>query len=386
MTKAAIIATPGEIRRATREAGAPSRPQTPRVTVVRQPQIQPDPVAAWMDDAGGAVRRVLARRLWAKPAAVVAYAALAPVVLVAMVCSAVQKDPMATAVPAVAQQAGAVNVIAPKRAGQWVADHTPLRIYGTSTGMIAWDLAKAGVPAQRIDDYLNILGPYVGGDSIGKGDHYDIVLDRTRWPDGETQMGGVIYAGLYQPTGVQLHLSQWTKDGKVEWFDAGRASGSHDDLQRPVPGVVSSNYGPRMHPILGYTRMHKGTDFRAGFGTPILAVQSGWVAHAGWEGSFGNQVELVHGAGLSTTYSHMEKVGVAPGTMVRKGQVIGWVGATGLATGPHLHFELHRNGEAINPASVRFTAGPQLKGRDLAGYQKRLRAILSLKAAATAKA
>ena len=143
-----------------------------------------------------------------------------------------------------------------------------------------------------------------------------------------------------------------------------------------MPGPVTSNYGLRLHPILGYPRMHRGLDFRAGYGTPILAVADGRVTGAGWAGGYGNQVRLAHAGGLATSYSHMSRIAVQPGARVRQGQVIGYVGSTGLSTGPHLHFETYRNGATINPRSVRFVGRAQLSGGELAAFRTRLRGLL----------
>ena len=144
-------------------------------------------------------------------------------------------------------------------------------------------------------------------------------------------------------------------------------------LQRPVPGRVTSAFGKRRHPILGYTRMHKGMDFRAGHGTPILAAADGRVTRAGRAGGYGKQVRIKHEGGLTTSYSHMSRIAADVGDRVRKGEVIGYVGSTGLSTGPHLHYELYRNGTPINPASVKFTTRAQLSGRDLTEFRAKLR-------------
>lgn len=260
-------------------------------------------------------------------------------------------------------------------------DHTPLRVYGTFGSDVRSSLISAGVPQAGVEEYLQVLAQHVDTSTIVAGNRFDVILEQDRAETGERRFGKLMYAGLYQGNGIDLQLSQWTLGGKLRWFDAEEAAQSHDNIQRPVPGVVSSNYGSRFHPILGYTRMHKGFDFKAGYGTPILAVQTGWVRSAGWNsGGYGNQVELTHGAGLSTTYSHMSQVVARPGQLVQQGQVIGYVGATGLATGPHLHYELHQNGSAIDPSTVKFTVGPQLRGRDLEGYQARLNALLKVAA------
>jgi len=147
-------------------------------------------------------------------------------------------------------------------------------------------------------------------------------------------------------------------------------------MVQPVPGPITSNYGLRMHPILGYARMHRGLDFRASYGSPIIAVADGVVARAGWAGGYGNQVRLNHAGGLATSYSHMSRIAVAPGSRVRQGQVIGYIGTTGLSTGPHLHFETYQNGVTINPRAVRFTGRAALSGADLAAFRERLRGLL----------
>jgi len=255
---------------------------------------------------------------------------------------------------------------------------TPVRVYGHVTSDLFSSLEAAGVPAIIAQDYIKVLAPHLSAGSVKRGDAFDLVIDQHRTAKGEVSTGKLMYVGLYQTNGSDLELSQWTKDGQLKWYEAGRVGSSSDTLQRPVPGDVTSSYGERFHPILGYNRMHRGVDFHAAPGTPILAVQTGWVERAGWAGAFGKQVALQHGANFETTYSHMSAVAVRPGELVQQGQVVGYVGATGLATGAHLHFEVHHNGEAINPASVPFHTRPQLAGADLAGYQKRLHALLAV--------
>jgi murein DD-endopeptidase MepM/ murein hydrolase activator NlpD len=124
---------------------------------------------------------------------------------------------------------------------------------------------------------------------------------------------------------------------------------------QPVNGHITSGYGARRHPILGYVRMHAGIDFGAPWGSPIFAVSDGIVSFAGRHGGHGNYVRLEHGGGIGTGYGHMSRIAVSPGTRVQAGQVIGYVGSTGLSTGPHLHYELYENGRTVNPMSVRFT-------------------------------
>jgi len=120
-------------------------------------------------------------------------------------------------------------------------------------------------------------------------------------------------------------------------------------LQRPVDAPITSLFGPRVHPIFGTVRMHTGIDFGATSGTPIRAAAAGRVVQAGAMSGYGNVVVIDHGGGLATLYAHQSRVAVAAGTQVQAGQVIGYVGATGYATGPHLHFEVRINGTPVDP-------------------------------------
>jgi murein DD-endopeptidase MepM/ murein hydrolase activator NlpD len=145
----------------------------------------------------------------------------------------------------------------------------------------------------------------------------------------------------------------------------------------PVHGHVSSPFGERFHPILGYVRMHKGVDLAAAAGTPIVAAADGKVIEAGWHGGYGEQVEIAHASGLETSYGHMSRIAARIGQVVRKGEVIGWVGSTGLSTGPHVHFEVTRNGRAVNPLSVKMDTGAaRLEGEKLEQFDATLRDLL----------
>ncbi|MBV1689356.1 M23 family metallopeptidase [Novosphingobium sp. G106] len=114
---------------------------------------------------------------------------------------------------------------------------------------------------------------------------------------------------------------------------------------------ITSGFGMRQHPILGVWRSHAGLDLAASYGSPIVATSDGMVSTAGWQGGYGLLVTLDHGGGLQTRYGHMSRLNVEPGQQVRKGSVIGYVGSSGLATGPHLHYEIRLNGQPINPTT-----------------------------------
>jgi len=257
-------------------------------------------------------------------------------------------------------------------------DETPLRIQGRVGESLYRSARAAGVPARIVETYIRALTSQIQVPSgLNSSDRFDIIIEHRRAATGETETGQLLFAGLQRAAGRDLQLMQWQSDGRTQWFEArgvGRQSGG---VQQPVPGRITSNYGLRMHPILGYQRMHRGLDFRAAHGTPILAAIDGTVGRAGWAGGYGRQVRLNHANSLATSYSHMSRILVRPGQRVRQGQVIGYVGSTGLSTGPHLHYEMYRGGRTINPRSVRFTERAQLSREALAAFRSRLRNLLA---------
>ena len=259
-----------------------------------------------------------------------------------------------------------------------LVDDTPLRIQGLVGSSLYRSARAAGAPAKAVEAFIRAVATQINVGAIGADDRFDIILEHRRAETGETETGQLLYAGLQRAGGKDLQLMQWEEGGRSQWFEASGVGKARGLLQRPVPGMVSSNFGLRRHPILGYNRMHKGMDFRAGYGTPILAATDGRVAAAGWAGGYGKQVRLSHAGGIMTSYSHMSRIVAQPGSMVRQGQVIGYVGSTGLSTGPHLHYELYRNGVPVNPASVQFVTRSLLSGDALANFRSRLRRLLSV--------
>jgi murein DD-endopeptidase MepM/ murein hydrolase activator NlpD len=146
----------------------------------------------------------------------------------------------------------------------------------------------------------------------------------------------------------------------------------------PVAGRITSGFGYRVHPILRYARFHAGIDFGAPWGSPIVAAADGQVVGAGYAGGYGRQVRIVHAGGLMTTYSHMSSVVAQPGLPVRQGQVIGYVGSSGLSTGPHVHFEVRIGGRPVNPLTARLVSRPVFDGPQLATFKARLKEILAI--------
>ncbi len=168
------------------------------------------------------------------------------------------------------------------------------------------------------------------------------------------------------------------EDGAVDYFDQDGRSARQFLLRNPVPnGQFRSGFGMRRHPILGYVKMHTGVDWAAPRGTPIIAAGSGVVEKAGWAGGYGRQTIIRHANGYETSYNHQSALakGIVPGARVRQGQVIGYVGASGLATGDHLHYELIVNGTKVDPMRVRLPVGRVLKGQDLEAFKRERKRI-----------
>ncbi|HUD91561.1 M23 family metallopeptidase [Sphingobium sp.] len=251
-------------------------------------------------------------------------------------------------------------------------DNTPLRIQGVVGDSIYRSARAAGAPPKAVQAFLRVIAQQVDLGGIAAGDRYDIVSEYRRAETGDVEVGDLLYAGLKRSRGKSVAMLKWNRDGRTEWFEASGVGERRGVLSAPVAGRMSSGYGQRRHPILGYTRMHAGIDFAARYGSPIYAVTDGVVAFAGRHGGHGNYVRIQHGGGLATGYAHMSRIAAVAGQRVRRGQVIGYVGSTGLSTGPHLHYELYRGGATVNPLSVKFTTTAQLAGRELAAFRGRL--------------
>jgi len=162
-------------------------------------------------------------------------------------------------------------------------------------------------------------------------------------------------------------------DGGIDYYDAEGRSSKQFLLRKPVPnGLFRSPFGPRKHPILGYTRMHTGVDWSAPRGAPIIAAGDGEVVEAGWRRGYGNHTAIRHANGYVTSYSHQSAFasGIRPGVKVRQGQVIGYVGSTGLSTGPHCHFEVLVNGTQVDPMRIRLPDNKSLSGEALAAFER----------------
>ena len=263
-------------------------------------------------------------------------------------------------------------------------DETPLRVRGTVGSSLYRSMRQAGVPASAVQEYLKALDAQVDMDrEVRATDEFDIILAYRRAATGERQAGQLLYAGVDRSGKPRTQLMRWGRDGR--FYEASGVGEQRRGLLAPVPGAVTSNFGMRRHPILGYRRMHAGIDFKARYGTPIVAVSDGRVSSAGRSGGCGIAVRLEHGGGLSTRYCHMSRMAVASGMQVRRGQVIGYVGSSGLSTGPHLHYEMYRGGRVINPASVSFVTRAELSGTELIDFRRQLIRLKEIEVGAALK-
>lgn len=252
-------------------------------------------------------------------------------------------------------------------------DNTPLRIRGVVTDSIYHAARAAGANPGTIQTFLRVVRQQVALGAIASGDRFDMIVAHRKAEDGEAETGDLLYGGVQFASGRKIDMLKWQHDGKTDWFEASGVGQKRPGLAKPVIAQrVSSGFGMRFHPLLGYSRMHAGIDFAASTGTPIYAVTDGRVVFAGRHGGHGNYVKLAHSGGLGTGYGHMSRIAVSAGESVRRGEIIGYVGSTGLSTGPHLHYEVYRNGQTVNPMSVKFEQSSQLSGGELVAFRARL--------------
>ncbi|MGF1476989.1 MAG: peptidoglycan DD-metalloendopeptidase family protein [Geminicoccaceae bacterium] len=233
---------------------------------------------------------------------------------------------------------------------------------------------RAGVPSTTMADLLKLFSWDVDFQrDVRTGDDfellYDVVSDQARarsWADD-------LHYGALRVNGDLLEAYRFdTSDGRTDYYDRQGRALRKFLLRTPIDGArISSGYGMRRHPILGYNRMHKGIDFAAPTGTPIYAAGDGTVAEIGRKGAYGNYIRIRHDGDYSTAYAHMARFanGLKRGARVKQGQQIGRVGATGRVTGPHLHYEVLLRGQQMNPLKLPRPPAVRLTGNDLVRFQ-----------------
>ena len=226
-----------------------------------------------------------------------------------------------------------------------------------------------GISANIIIEFARLYGFQVDFQrDIWKNDSFQIIYEEYINQNKKVMdTGEIIFANLnLQDNDLQLYKYEYEKN-KVDYFDENGKSIKKTLMKTPINGArLSSSYGKRKHPILGYTKMHTGTDFAAPSGTPIMASGDGKITKVGWCGGGGNCVKIKHNSTYQTVYAHMSKFGkgIKKGSRVKQGQTIGYVGSTGLSTGPHLHYEVIVNGRKVNSQKLKLPSGKVLKGKD----------------------
>ena len=233
---------------------------------------------------------------------------------------------------------------------------------------------RLGIKPNIIIEFARLYGFQIDFQrDIWKNDSFQIIYEEfVDEKDKVVDTGQILFANLnLQNTDYQLYMYEYDEK-KIDYFDENGKSIKKTLMKTPINGArLSSSYGKRKHPILGYTKMHLGTDFAAPKGTPIMASGDGKVTKAGWCGGGGNCVKIKHNRTYQTVYAHMSKFGrgIKKGVRVKQGQIIGYVGSTGLSTGPHLHYEVIENGKKINSQKLKLPSGKILKGEERKNFE-----------------
>jgi murein DD-endopeptidase MepM/ murein hydrolase activator NlpD len=239
---------------------------------------------------------------------------------------------------------------------------------------------KHDLPRQTVEELIRIFGYDVDFQKrVAPGDNFELfyALDEEAGDRPEILYAAFTIGG--EPR--RVFRFQSPDDGSVDYFDEGGRSLKKFLIRKPIAGgQLRSGFGVRRHPILGYSKMHTGVDWADRHGTPIVAAGNGTVIKAEWDSGYGRRIEIQHTNGYVTSYNHQSAFarGVAPGVRVRQGQVIGFVGSTGLSTGPHLHYEIIVNGRFVDPMKIRVPRGRELDGRLLAEFKRQREQVEAL--------
>lgn len=241
--------------------------------------------------------------------------------------------------------------------------------------------AKAGLSNGAIVELAKIFGYDIDfAQDLRFGDRFSVVYEEI-YRDGERLRAGDILAATFVSQGKRYDAFRYDfADGRREYFDSEGRPMKKSFLRIPIEFArVSSRFSvARKHPVLGITRAHKGVDYAAASGTPIMSAGDGRIAFAGWKNGFGRTVIVDHGRGFTTLYGHMSRLGKAKnGARVRQGEVIGYVGATGLATAPHLHYEFRIGGVHRDPLKVTLPKPEPLPSTELARFQLQTQPLLA---------
>jgi murein DD-endopeptidase MepM/ murein hydrolase activator NlpD len=231
---------------------------------------------------------------------------------------------------------------------------------------------QAGIPAGVVVEIIRMFSYEVDFQrDVHPGDEFEVFFNRFFTAEGQPVKVGDILAASMTLSGKKHLLYRFEQGSEAEYFDVNGQSAKAMLMKTPVDGArISSGFGARHHPILGYTRMHKGIDFAVPSGTPVMAAGDGTIAFAGSGGEYGNLVVIKHGNNYATAYGHLSRFasGMRTGARVRQGDVVAYSGMTGLATGPHLHYEIRMNNSQVNPMTIKVASGRKLEGEDLKAF------------------
>ena len=227
---------------------------------------------------------------------------------------------------------------------------------------------EVGIEPNIIVEFARVFGFEVDFQrDIRKGDWFEILYEKFEDDNNKVRdTGKIIYASMYV-NGEEINLYNFKYNNEEEFYDIKGKSITKSLMKTPINGArLSSSFGMRKHPIDGFNKMHRGTDFAAPSGTPIMASGSGIVTRARWCGGGGNCVKIKHNSTYQTIYAHMKAFakGIKEGRKVKQGQIIGYVGSTGLSTGPHLHYEVIVNGKKVNSQKLKLPSGKTLRGEE----------------------
>ncbi len=245
---------------------------------------------------------------------------------------------------------------------------------GMITRSLYHSAKKADIDDEVIVEFARVFGFEIDFQrDIRKNDIFQIVYEKFVDDDGELQKNGRIIYAYMKNNGRDYSLYYFKdKNNKIGYFFPDGKSVEKALMKTPINGArLSSKFGMRKHPILGYNKMHKGTDFAARRGTPIMASGSGVVEKARWFGAYGKYIRIRHNSTYKTAYAHLSKFGrgIKEGKKVRQGQIIGYVGSTGRSTGPHLHYEVLIRNKRVNSQKLKLPAGKILKGKDRENFE-----------------
>ncbi len=244
---------------------------------------------------------------------------------------------------------------------------------GTMEGSLYESAIKAGASSSMVAQAVKLFGHKLDfSRDIKPGDDFTMVFDRKVSESGKTVDTGELLFAEIGAKGQTSRFYRFDYDGRSEFFDEFGKNIRGFLLRTPVDAArVSSGFGMRRHPILGYTRIHPGIDFAAPSGTPVYAAGDGVVISAGRGGGYGNLLKIGHQSGWQTQYGHLSAFakGLRAGQRVHQGQVVAYVGSTGLSTGPHLHYEVLKGGTKINPTGAAIPQGVILGGRELTAFK-----------------